>query len=906
MTTPILVTKLYIPPFRPELLPRLNLIEKLNAGLDRVLTIISAPAGYGKTTLLSEWVSQIDIPVAWVSLEKGENIPARFWSYFITALHTIPHLHQAGIGESIFQALQSSQSPPMDALLTSLANDFSEFKERAILVLDDLHTITESQIHQDLVYLIDHLPLSPNGLQLVVASRMDPPWPLARWRVRNALNELRPADLRFSYDETVQFLNQSLHLKLSLQDVSALQDRTEGWIAGLQMAAVSMQGRLKAQGSGGVSRFIETFTGSNRFILDYLMEEVISQQPAEMQDFLHETSILEQLTAPLCDALTGRQDGQTMLEQVERANLFLIALDDERKWYRYHHLFVELLRKRLKQMMPDHITELHRRASEWYAEQTFLSEAVSHAINAGDFPRVNELVSGNVFAIGEHAELLDVLRHFEEMPDQFIAAKPWLGVAYAWVKTFANPSGDVERILQKTEQSLVGVENVLESQRLMSYLNAIRAYVAWVKGEDNRALEFTRRAMKNLSEDDRMLHAHLLNIEGLVMQSLFNLSAAIQSYKAAIVVGQNAGGTFNSLFNSNLASTYLVQGRLNLAFSHCQQVLRLVNESAQVSKSIPVLAHPYGIMSMVQLERNNLESAVLFARESVALAEMWNQADTLQFALACLSQAWCASGDLEQAVAVNQRAMQLAVHVSPWYFRVSACNEILLNLEKGNIPAATHRFTEIEPLMEERDKKGRFLFTKISLLYAQGLFSDVISAVQEPVRDLEDKGIYWHLLNLMPFQALSLQALGREEEAVAVTGHCLALAASEGYSRIFLARGTPMHKLLQIALSRGIATEYINMLLPAFDTPDASKASEASDSAKARSKLQNANLIEPLSKREFQVLCFLNTHLSIPEIAREMVIAPSTIRTHVRNIYNKLDVHGRIEAVQKAKDSGLI
>jgi len=906
----LLATKLYIPPLHSTLISRPHLVRRLNDGIfqGHRLTLISAPAGYGKSTLLSEWASQIGIPVAWLSLEKGDSAPARFWSYFVSALQSIPSLQRAGIGESMLPSLQSPHSPPMEMLLAHLLNDLYQLKERVVLVLDDLHAITENQIQQDLVFLIDHLPQSASGLHLVVASRMDPPWPLARWRVRAELNELRPADLRFSSAETAQFLNQVLRLRLSSQDIAALQNRTEGWIAGLQMAALSMQGRLKAQGSQGVSYFIETFTGSNRFILDYLMEEVISQQPAEIRDFLHQTSILEQLTAPLCDALLGRQDSQAILDQVEQANLFLIPLDDERQWYRYHHLFVELLHKRLKHTRPDHIVELHQRASEWYAENNFLAEAISHALEAGDVLRVNEFVSGNALAMVEHAELLDVLQHFEELSEGQICSKPWLCVAYAWVKAYVDPSGGVERILKHAEQAMTGVENTVERQHLASHLDAVRAYVAWVKGESDLALKFTHTALENLPEDDWITRSHLMNIEGLALQYLDDLPAAVHSFEAAVSAGQRTERLYESFqAYANLAFVKILQGRLHQAFSLCQQVLSLMEASGKVTERLPVLAYAHANKCLVHLEWNEVELAIACARQGIALAEGWKQADTLHYTLTCLSKALCAAGELEEAFIVNHRAMQLAVKVSSWFIRLSTYNEIWFHLVKGEVPLAAEKFQEIVPLIEESLKGGgTFLVIKVSLLNAQGDFSGVLEALAEPIKELEQWGKYWTLLNLLPFQAVALHALGREDEALDVIRHCLALAEPEGYVRIFVDRGAPMFRLLKIALTKGIQTAYIDRLLPAFELPATPRAPAAPVLSRPQSKHQAAPLIEPLSERELQVLRWLDSALTSEEIAGELFVSVNTIRTHIRNIYTKLDVHGRIEAIQKAKDFHLI
>jgi LuxR family transcriptional regulator, maltose regulon positive regulatory protein len=717
--------------------------------------------------------------------------------------------------------LDSSQPATKEVELIKLVNSLSGLEERVIMVLDDVHNITETQIHQDLVFLIDHLKRSIGGLHLVVAGRMDPPWPLARWRARGELSEFHAADLRFDFDETARFFHQYLQTKLSSQDIATLQDRTEGWIAGLQMAAVSMQGRLTAQGPQGVSRFIESFSGSNRFILDYLMDEVILQQPAEIHDFLFATSILEQFTAPLCNELTERQDSQTILEQLERAHLFLIPLDDERQWYRYHYLFAELLRKWLKQRQPARIAGLHERASMWYAENNMLSQAILHALDAGNAALVNRYTSANVLGVVEHTELLDMLRHFEELPDQQIVENPWLGVPYALVKAFVNPSGDVERILQKSEQGLVYLENTAFKQRLISSLDGIRAYVAWLKGEADLALRFVHRAMDNLPKNDRMTHAQLLNLEGLAYQLQLKLPEAIQSFEAALLAGQSMAGLFPAMVNCNLVSAQFLQGRLRLAYSSCQSILSLANESDQGSKGLPFYNHIYATMSLVQLEWNNLESAIRFARDAVAMSEQWHQADSWQYTLSCLSRVLCAAGNLDEAFAINQRAMQQAVHVSPYYFRLSACDEIWLNLAKGDIPKAVQRCAEIEPLMTDCEKRGMFLLVKSSLLYAQGCHAEILSVLEEPLRDLEQGGANGYLINLMLIQALALQALGREEDALRVLSHCLTLAEPEGYVCVFVERGAPMASLLKIALKRGIETQTITGLLSAFNLPEA-------------------------------------------------------------------------------------
>ncbi|NIN64474.1 MAG: hypothetical protein GTO63_07185, partial [Anaerolineae bacterium] len=397
MATPLLRTKFHIPPVRPELVSRPRLIERLNAGLSRKLTLISAPAGFGKTTLLSEWVVGCQRPVAWLSLDKGDSEPPRFWTYVIAALQTI----EAGLGEAALAMLQSAQPPstgsvstsgaePIEAILTTLINEIEVIPEGLVLVLDDYHVIEAQPIHDGLTFLLDHLPPQ---MHVVIATRADPPLHLAHLRGSGELTELRLSDLRFTRDEASEFLNRAMGLQLSADDVAALAARTEGWIAGLQMAGISMQGR---DDPGSLA---QTLTGSSRHILDYLIEEVLQRQPDIVQSFLLQTSILDGLTGPLCDAVTGQDDGQATLERIERDNLFIVPLDDERSWYRYHRLFANLLRARLQETLPDQVVELHRRAAMWYEQNHFSAEAVHHALATKDFHLAADVIERATFEI---------------------------------------------------------------------------------------------------------------------------------------------------------------------------------------------------------------------------------------------------------------------------------------------------------------------------------------------------------------------------------------------------------------------------------------------------------------------------------------------------------------------------
>jgi LuxR family maltose regulon positive regulatory protein len=900
----LLSTKLHIPPVRSGMVSRTRLLDHMDEGVKEKLTLISAPAGFGKTTLISEWIDNHRMPAAWLSLEKGDNDPGRFWTYVLAAMRTV----RPDLGNNSFDLQFSTPQSQIDAVLMLLVNEIATLPDPLLLILDDYHLIESLSIQEEMIFLLDHMPAQ---LHLVINSRADPSWPLARWRSRGQLVEIRAADLRFTPQEAAEFLNRTMKLNLSVQDITALEKRTEGWIAGLQMAALSLQGREDVQ------EFIDAFTGSNRYIFDYLTEEVLGRQPMKVQEFLLNTSLLAHLSAPLCDAVLDRTGSRDMLHNLEKANLFLIPLDDERRWYRYHHLFAELLLGHLKQSQPDLISELHRRASQWYAANDMLSEAIHHALEAGDFLLVNDLVSGNALAILEHAELLDVLRHFEGIPNQQISSKPWLCVAYAWVKAYADPTAGLDSILQQAELCLTSMENKSERQHLSSHLAAIRAYVAWVKGEADKALELAQEALENLPEDDWMTRCHVLNTKGSALQYLGYLTEAIQAIEAVVLTGQRSGRPQDFLSaNDHLAFINLLQGRLRHTYALCQEVLSSSQGSDQVSRRNIHLGNVYATMSLVQLEWNELEASLSSARQGVSLAEQWKQADSLHFTLTCLSKALCAAGNKREAFAVNDRAMRLAVIVSPWYFRLSACNEVLLNLVKGDVRAAAQRLEEIEPHLIERDKKGTFLTTKVTLLNAQEKYLEVLETLEGPTRELEQSGEYYTLVNLLLFQAVALQALGREESSQ-VMDRCLALAAPEGYVRVFVEKDLPMVKLLKAAMSRGVETEYIKYLLPAFDIPIKEHPYPGPFMGKIMSpkesvykgqthKASEIEPVEPISKREIEILHLLESSLSTPEIAVQLYISVSTVRTHIKNIYRKLDVNRRIEAVQHAKKLGLI
>jgi len=509
MTTPLLQTKLYIPPVRPNLVSRPRLIERLNEGMTRRLTLISAPAGFGKTTLLSEWVAGSGRPVAWLSLDEGDNDPVRFLAYFVAAVQTTPSLSEAGVGESALAVLQSPQPPPVEAILTALINEIATIPKPFILVLDDYHVIEAQPIHDALIFLLDHLPPQ---MHLSLATRSDPFLPLSRLRARGQMTDIRADDLRFSPQETTTFLNQVMGLALSGDQVAILESRTEGWIAGLQLAALSIRGQ------DDTARLISAFAGDDRYIGDYLVDEVLARRPKGTRDFLLQTSILDRLTGPLCDAVPGNEDGQNVLKKLERANLFIVPLDNRRRWYRYHHLFADLLRQRLEESTTlQDIESLHQRASQWYEENDFLIEAVEHKLAAGNHEDVMRLIEQGAGEIFQRSQLNTLTKWWARLSRELVTSRPRLCMIYAWAWLATGHPEEAESCLQAIEQALGTEMGDLERdgagamdpavQAALVEVAVVRAQLAVGRGVIPNALRLSRLVLLYL-EDDNSAFAH--------------------------------------------------------------------------------------------------------------------------------------------------------------------------------------------------------------------------------------------------------------------------------------------------------------------------------------------------------------------------------------------------------------
>jgi LuxR family maltose regulon positive regulatory protein len=922
MAIPLLKTKLYIPPVRPELVSRPRLIERLNAGLHRKLTLISAPAGFGKTTLVSEWVQAMGgatppIAVAWLSLDESDNDPTRFLAYFVATLQTI----EASIGKGALSALESPQPPPTEGILTSLINEIAAIPDRIVLVLDDYHLIEAQPIHDALTFLLRRLPPQ---MHLVIVTREDPPLPLARLRARGQLTELRAAELRFTSSEAAEFLNQVMGLDISAENIAALETRTEGWIAGLQLAAISMRGHDDA-----TSR-IKSFTGSNRFVLDYLVEEVLDQQSESVQTFLLQTAVLDRLTGSLCDAvrfggakspsssLGTADDGQATLEMLERANLFIVPLDDERRWYRYHHLFADLLRQRLRQNQPERVPTLHTRASKWYEQNGLIDEAIDHALRAEDSERAVYLIEQHVDTIWAHGEYPKLRRWLVGLPDELVLSRPQLSIFRAW-ELFANGQSDAaERFLQAAELAYdpsIDQASETESQsqdqpscssglRVRGRAAAIQAWMAAYRRHNISGLiQHLRQALEYVPDQDLDWRGALAITLADAHAFRGDMRAAYQARLEALKVCEAAGNTYLFMYNSaKLALNLKAQGRLLQVQELCQQRVRFANESG-MSKTA-VVGWLLAIWGEVLAEINDLDGALDLVEKSIELTERGGDVGMLGWSCLCLTRVLFSKGDMAGAEEIVQKMDKVAREsiVPTWIMNLNAAWQSRIWLAQDKLEAAAQWVRErgLEPDKAPTHVSAFEYIALARILIAQGRWDETTRLLQRMLEAAEVGGNTTRVIEIMMLQALAFQAGGDTTRAMDALERALTLAEPEGFIRIFVDEGPPMARLLYEALARGIAPDYARRLLAAFPMP------EPEQDGSPDTQAPESDLIEPLSERELEVLQLIAEGLTNPEIASRLFLSLHTVKTHARNIYGKLGVHNRTEAVTRAMALGVL
>jgi LuxR family maltose regulon positive regulatory protein len=909
MSDSLLLTKLYVPPPRTNLVLRPRLVERMNEGLSlgRKLTLISAPAGFGKTTLVSEWVAgPRDCPpklvcgnlVAWLSLDEADNDPTRFISYLVAALQTI----KPGIGENLLLALQGSQPLQIEAILTALLNEVSKIPEHFVLILDDYHSIDSRPVDRTLDFLVEH---QPPQMHLVITTREDPQLPLARYRARGQLTELRAADLRFTPGEAAELLNHVTGLGLSVENIAALETRTEGWIAGLQLAAISMQGHKDAAG------FIQSFTGSHRFVMDYLLEEVLHQQSESIQTFLLYTSMLDRMCGPLCDAilLDSSASGQATLEYLERSNLFIVPLDNERRWYRYHHLFGDLLRKRMEQKLTaDGIARLHIHASEWYENNRLILEAFNHAVAANDVERAERLMELKEMPLHLPGVPTTILKWLESLPESVLNSKPALWWKQAAMMMSNYQTIGVEEKLQATEAALASKtppnsEMDDWTRNLIGKIAFARAALAATLYQAETTLVYANRAMEFLHPNNIAYRSEVTQYIGFARYVLGDRDAAELAYKQALSLAQAAGNNeLVELAVIRLGQIQELSNQLRQAFETYQKVLKLMGEDPP-----PLATLAYIGLARIYYEWNELDTAEKYAEQAFQQAKLCEQViDRLISSEMVLSRLKLTRGDADGAAywlsqaERNARQMNLPVRLPD-----IACAQALIHLYRGDTGAAAQIVQQYDHLQYDL-KHNDILIFRARALVAQGDPSAALGILIPYIPQMEEKKWEDQRLRAVVLQGLAHHLQGEKDQAFQVLTEALTLAEPGGYIRLFVDYGDPMRLLIVdfrswMEKQSGDRThplaDYVDRILAAFAPSQAVPELTPGNS--------KSELIETLSQRELEVLQLICQGLSNHEICLRLFLALDTVKGHNRRIFEKLQVHKRTEAIARARDLGL-
>jgi len=872
----ILATKLYIPQPPPNVVLRPRLVDRLNEGLHRKLTLISAPAGFGKTTLLSAWVARCDWQVAWLSLDESDNDATRFLIYLVAAVRTIAPT----IGEGVLGALQSPQPPPTESSLTALLNEVSTVPDNFVLVIDDYHVIDAQPVDAALSFLLEHLPPQ---MRLVLASREDPQLPLARLRGGGQLSELRVTDLRFTLSEAAGFLNQAMGLNLSEQDINTLESRTEGWIAGLQLAALSLHGHPDA------TSFVQSFSGSHRFVLDYLLEEVLQRQPDSVQTFLLRTSILDRLCGSLCDAVlrdpTGA--GQAALEYLEHANLFLVPLDNERRWYRYHHLFADLLRQRLHQNSTSStldVAELHRRASQWYEDHGLDTEAFDHAAAVNDVERAERLIEGKGVPLQFRGAGAPVLRWLESLPTAVLDARPSLWVTYATALFFVGRHTAVEQKLQAAETALRISGPDDRSNDLMGRIASIRATLAIIQRDVETIIAQSRRALEYLASDNLPIRTAALYTLGNAYQLQGDRASAERAFSEVISASASfADSIYTVAATLSLGQVREADNQLVLATRTYERVLELAGDPPRT-----IASEAYLGLARIYYEWNDLDAAREHAEQCLRLTRQVEGIDTFASYAVFVAHLRLAQGDVSGAVAILDEAEEfLRQHNFQLRMGDVAAAKVLTSLRQGDVAAAAH-------LAEAHEIPN----AQARVHLARGDTSEALAVLDARRRHVEAKGWADERLKAMLLQVVALEAHGDRGTALQLLSESLAIAQPGGFVRSFVDEGMPMARLLSAAAARGGMAEYIGTLLGAFE-PHQQQSGKPLDSRRGQP------LIEPLSPRELEVLRLIARGLTNHDIGEQLFLALDTVKGHNRKIFSKLQVQSRTEAAARARELGL-
>ncbi len=904
MDVPILATKLNIPAPRSTQVLRPRLVERLERGLalGRRLTLVSAPAGYGKTTLVANWLATSKRPVAWLSLDEGDNDAVQFLRYLIAALQRV----RPRVGAEVLEMLSAAPLQSARHLVAPLINEIAAAGDHEILVLDDYQLVDLPAVHEIVTVLLQRIPA---GMHVVILTRQDPPLPLPQFRARDQVTEIRERDLRFTAAEAAAFLNESMELSLTADAVAKLEARTEGWISGLQLAALALNENRDAERS---EAFIAAFTGSNRLVLDYLAEEVLERQPTELHEFLLQTSILARLTGTLCNAVTGHSNGQAMLERLERTNLFIIPLDQDRIWYQYHRLFAEFLRHRLGETASSEaIATLHRNASAWYERNSLVGEAVGHALQAGDFERAAELILKEVLADRMLVQPRRLRSWIEVLPEAVVRAHPRVCLAHAWVLLLTGePDAAENRVRDALDAAREGDTEIMGEAAAVSLMSAV------LQNDQDGVLRWANAALTYLPEGRLFLRATMALNLGFASDMKGETEAALHAYGEAASLGQAVGDAVIAVMSTvQLGDIQALRGELHRAAGLYTNAIHL---GTRAGGQVPVTASAYLGLGRLLYEWDDLEGAARRLESCIELGRRWENADLLAAGYAQLALVQQTRGNVDGAREAKRRfdeAIESRI-LMPSTITVGHAYEARLWVRQGNLEAAaawarrygtpSARVAGLQPGLEEA--------TWARILLAQGHAEPVNSVLDSLIPLVEAAGHLRNVVELLTLRALARDALGASASALQLLEQALVLAQREGYVRTFADEGPAMARLLRAVLAmerespRAVSNAYVQLLIDASE-PDVAHEGIPLENPALLSRQPGTSrrvpLIEPLSERELEVLQLIATGLSNAEIAHKLMITTGTVKRHINNIFGKLDVHSRTQAVARARTFGL-
>jgi len=916
MSDSLLSTKLHVPHARINGVSRPRLIEKLLTAVKRPgsFVLLSGPAGFGKTTLLGELVSELQRPVAWMSVDEGDNDPIRFWIYLITACQSI----QRGVGESGLALLQTPQPLPDETIPTLLINDLVKLKNDLVLVLDDYHEIHNPSIHTALSFLLDHLP---EKLHLVFSTRVDPPWPLARFRAHNQLIEIRALDLRFTTGETAAFLNQVMGLNLSAENVSALEARTEGWIASLQLAAISMKGR------SDLSEFIKAFTGSHVYVAEYLIEEVLEHQSEEVKTFLLQTSILTRLNASLCDAVNGHSKSQIILKDLVQANLFVFPLDDEGEWFRYHHLFADLLQARLRHSLPaEAIAALHQRAATWYEKSGMTSDAIEHALIVMDYPLAVQLVEKVALPMILQAYVRTVAGWLQSIPPKYLEESPRVNMALAWMNLLPGAFDQATPYMERLDMMFSSPEMSAQDPSLLGEWLAIQSKMLGMQGKSVESRDLANQALQILPEADAHVRSMLYANLATAYEQMLDYDHAAEMFQRIVQDAQSTGNFVAEILGtSGQAQMVLQQGRLHLGFEIASQGIKRLETSG---RSTPFSATLYGELGQIHYQWHQLDQSRDYLLRSIQASGLSGYSDPEIYNQVILSRIFQMEGDWESSAREMEKAGELARAIPPAMIR----EEIIS--QQVRVDLALNHPPDAQALLKAEgfSFNGEFVFPSLAtgsnvthpvgLLYNSALRVLLFQSRTKQDRVNLKRGIELAAVVLagelqcqhipIALETLLLRSqmyaeAGDDQHSLEDAAKALELAEPEGFISIFIEEGVPISESLTILLKRkllgSVQPNYVKSILAAF--PKAGYFKTVRDE-QAIPVDESLSPLEALTPRELEVLHLIAIGDSNQTIAGKLVISLSAVKKHTGNIFNKLNVNSRTQALAQARQFGLL